>query len=357
MISTNVDWRFRTFSSRACKVGGGVCSASRGKMLGGTSSLNGMIYSRGNRENYDSWANAGNIGWDYESVLPYFKKSEGNQYQPFLSGREGNYHNGFGPLKVNFLANITSQYQIVIDAAAEQNILLIQDINADETIGILNTELMADNGRRQSAAKAYLNPVKDRRNLFVMKHSFVNKAYGVKLSHKGKSWKVYASKEVILSAGTFMSPQILMRSGVRPKTELQNHNIFVKKELPVGKHLLDQPSTYLFFKANDIFPPISPTDSLDNIYNLAFHNSGALVSLSILASFLNTENGAIYPNYETLYFTFPKNSPDFKSFVPVGGFDQSALPEVYEINKNHDIVAMIVILLQPKSSGTVIGFV
>ncbi|XP_055307901.1 glucose dehydrogenase [FAD, quinone]-like [Sitodiplosis mosellana] len=362
MINTKVDWRFDTYASRACQSSGGLCPASRGKMLGGSTSMNGMIYSRGNRMDYDGWAEAGNIGWDYDSALEYFKKSEGNLWQPFLSGRERRYHNGSGPLKVSFLSNITSPYQLFVDAAAEKNVSLIQDINAEDTIGLVLTQFMAANGRRQSTAKAFLNPVKDRKNLFVMKHSYVtsvlidksNRAYGVKLSYKGKPWKAYAKKEVILSAGSFMSPQLLMRSGVGPKNDLENLKIRVKSDLPVGKNLIDQALTLLFFKGDNILPATSPTDSLDAIYNVAVHNSGAYVSSFKLAAFLNTENGAKYPNYETVYNIFPRNSTsEINSLVDLLGIDRNTAQPVYEMNKNHDILLIDLFLLQPKSTGTV----
>lgn len=329
-------------------------------MLGGSSAMNLMIYVRGNMRDFDLWAAKGNKGWSYQSVLPFFKKSEANNFPQFVYGNNGKYHSASGPLNIDFYGS-SPFAKIFIDAAIEGGYSYINDINANEHIGITNLQGTCYQGRRQSTAKAFLVPAKNRTNLRVVKFGLVkeilidskNRAYGIKYERKGKIVKAHAKKEVILSAGAIMSPVVLMLSGVGPKEHLKKHNIHVKQDSPVGQSLRDHINTQIFFEFDPT--PTDPNAGLDNTYNLAIHNSGALtnVGVSTLSSFINTDKRAKFPNYQTMYFYFTQNSPNLVAYNETQQFIYPIANKLLNVNKNHDIGSILIIMLHPKSTGYV----
>lgn len=339
-----------------------TCKYARGKMLGGTSSLNGMIYTRGRKEDYDRWAALGNTGWDYNSILPYFKKSEGNQYKPFVLYRNGEYHNGSGPMKIDFFGadGMDAKRQIFLDAAAERGNPIIDDINSDKNLGYLNMQATYADGRRQSAAKAFLIPAKNRKNLRVIKNAFarqimINKnrtAYGVKFVYKNKyKFKAFARKEVIVSAGSFHSPQLLMNSGIGPKEHLNQFKIPVKANLPVGQNLTDHQSVYIWFRFNAT--ETSPHAEMDSLYQYVVHTTGMLTSRGVtnVNGFINTDNTTGPANIQVQVFYYPKNSPSLTSFA--SGYKDSIKRKLLTESLTHDVAAVIVSNIHPKSRGYV----
>ena len=216
----------------------------RGKVLGGSSSVNGMMYVRGNRRDFDRWAAMGNEGWDYENVLKYFKKSEKNIDPKFQNDK---YHGTDGPM-------IVSSYPMTeISKAAlgafEWLGLPKRDYNGEEQIGVSLVQNTAS-ATRQSTFTSFVKPNMDRENLHVKIHSRVTKvihdgkkAQGVEfLDSEGKTHRVFATKEVIISAGAIESPQILMLSGIGPRDHLEALGIPVLADLPVGLNLQDHPT-------------------------------------------------------------------------------------------------------------------
>jgi len=218
----------------------------RGKALGGSSAINGMIYIRGHRTDYDDWAALGCEGWSWNNVLPYFKRAEGNE-----RGAD-DWHGGNGPLRV---ANQRSPRPIArafVDACAENQIRRNDDFNGSEQEGAGLYQVTQfwggdRNGERCSAAAAYLHPVMNRPNLTVITRAQATgivfdgkRATGVRYRCEGRGDTVEAGREVILCGGTFGSPQLLLLSGVGPLDELKRHGIGVVHELPgVGKNLQD----------------------------------------------------------------------------------------------------------------------
>ena len=218
----------------------------RGKALGGSSAINGMIYIRGHRTDYDDWAALGCEGWSWNDVLPYFKRAEGNERGP------DDWHGGNGPLRV---ANQRSPRPIsyaFVDACAENQIRRNDDFNGreQEGAGLYQVTQFWDggkNGERCSAAAAYLHPVMGRPNLTVITHAHATglvfdgkRATGVRYRRKGHDETAEARREVILCGGSFGSPQLLLLSGIGPVDELKQHGIGVVHELPgVGKNLQD----------------------------------------------------------------------------------------------------------------------
>ncbi|MDO6834487.1 GMC family oxidoreductase N-terminal domain-containing protein [Pseudoalteromonas carrageenovora] len=224
----------------------------RGKVLGGSSSTNAMVYIRGNKYDYDNWAHLGNEGWDFNSLLPYFIKSENNK--TFI---DNNLHGTNGPLHVQELNNPSVINQCFLNACVEQGVNLNDDINGEKQLGARLSQVTQHNGERCSLAKAYLTPNLNRANLTVLTNCHVNKinikektAQGVELVKNNKVTSLIANKDVILSAGAINSPQVLMLSGIGPKAHLTAHNIKVEHALEgVGANLQDHLTVVPLYKS------------------------------------------------------------------------------------------------------------
>ena len=213
----------------------------RGKTLGGSSAINAMLYVRGHKWDYDHWSELGNKGWSYSEVLPYFKKAEHNEMF------DDEFHGQNGPLNVSKIRHENKPTKDFVETASKLH-GYNKDFNGSDQEGIGFYQTTQKNGKRCSAAKAYLVPVLNRENLTVMTDTNVNKiiienkkAVGVEcIDDKGNSFEIHSKKEVLLSSGAFGSPQILLRSGVGPIEEITKHGIALQHELPgVGKNLQD----------------------------------------------------------------------------------------------------------------------
>ena len=215
----------------------------RGKTLGGSSSINAMLYVRGNAWDYDHWASLGNPGWSYEEVLPYFKRSEHNE----TFGGDARHHGTGGPLNVTYAHHESPLNRLFVDAAATQGIAATPDYNGARQEGAFIYQVTQKNGERCSAAKAYLTPHLARPNLTVRTHAVSarivmeeGRATGVAYHQGGELKQVRARREVIVASGAFGSPQLLMLSGIGPGEQLQQMGIPVVRHLPgVGQNLQD----------------------------------------------------------------------------------------------------------------------
>lgn len=224
----------------------------RGKILGGSSSLNGLLYVRGQREDYDRWRDLGNPGWGYDDVLPYFIKSEDAEIGP------GPYHGVGGPLKVSKLRLRREIAERFIEAAVEVGIPRNDDYNGATQEGVAYFQQTAYKGWRWSTAKGFLRPALKRPNLQLEIRAHTRKvlfegrrAVGIEYEQKGEIHRVFARKSVVLSAGAIGSPQILQCSGVGDEAFLQSLGIPVVHHLPgVGECLQDHLQTRLVFKTN-----------------------------------------------------------------------------------------------------------
>lgn len=213
----------------------------RGKTLGGSSSINAMLYVRGHRWDYDHWAELGNTGWSYDEVLPYFRRSEHNEQ--FHDA----YHGLDGPLNVTYPRHASPINQMFLDAAALNGLRLNSDYNGAEQEGAFLYQVTHKDGERCSAAKGYLTPNLSRQNLHVMTHAVAarillegQRAVGVEFHQDGELKQVRARREVLLTSGTFGSPQLMLLSGIGPAEELRGLGIPIARDLPgVGKNLQD----------------------------------------------------------------------------------------------------------------------
>lgn len=225
----------------------------RGKVLGGSSSLNGLLYIRGQQEDYDRWAELGNRGWGFKDVLPYFKKSEDQE-----RGAD-EYHGVGGPLKVSNLRLRRPIAEHFIKAAQDIGIPFNADVNGAVQEGVGYFQQTAFNGLRWSTAKGFLKPARKRSNLMVKTRCQTSRvlleglrATGVEYLHNGQVLQARARREVILSAGAIGSPQILQCSGLGPQALLQKVGVPLVKNLPgVGQNLQDHLQVRLVFKTRE----------------------------------------------------------------------------------------------------------
>lgn len=246
-FSNDINWKYQTKPSNKYCLGmkNKRCNWPRGKVMGGSSVLNYMIATRGAAEDFDRWAQIGNDGWAYKDVLKYFKKMETMDIPELQSDTK--YHGTQGPLHITYPQAHTLLAEAFLEAGKELGYPLV-DYNGKDMIGFSYLQSTIMNGTRLSSNKAYLKPVRGRKNLHVTRESMVakvlidsreNKAVGVKFNKYGRTIRVFAKNEVIMCAGAIGSAQLLMLSGIGPAEHLAELGIDVVKDAPVGKNLMD----------------------------------------------------------------------------------------------------------------------
>ncbi|KAF5272020.1 hypothetical protein FQR65_LT05001 [Abscondita terminalis] len=282
----------------------------RGKVLGGSSSVNGMIYIRGNRKDYDSW---GVEGWDYDSVLPYFKKFEALQgVEDELMGKEGE-------MKITRYRNSHPLREILENAYKE---LGYGKYSEERPQGYLDAYTNIYNGTRYGAAKAFLQPLKNRKNAHLVVNAQVSRvllssdltAIGVEVRIDDQILTLKATKEVILSAGAVNSPQILMNSGIGPKEHLEEMGISVAKDLRVGENLHDHVIFVglMMSLGSKALSEMTLANVMDDWYEYLMYRTGSLSTSGVenFLSFVNTKNDSLYPNVQMYYVPVYKNDPN-----------------------------------------------
>jgi choline dehydrogenase len=256
-----IEWRLKTEPEPHMKER--AISIPRGKVLGGSSSMNGMVYIRGQARDYDHWRDLGNPGWGYADVLPWFRKSEHND----LGASQ--FHGGQGPLKVNSVTTKRHLARAFVEAGESLGIRSNADFNGAEQEGIGFYQHTISQGKRCSASSAYLKPALGRANLTVWTESLVqtiefdkdtpNRAIGVSLLRAEERVTVHARLEVLLAAGAIHSPALLQASGIGPGALSQSLGITVVRDLPgVGENLQDHLQARLRYRAN---APITLNDT------------------------------------------------------------------------------------------------
>jgi len=251
-LGSSMDWSYRTQADGKSCLGmkDEECLWHAGKVIGGGSTINGMLYVRGDREDYDSWERRGNAGWGWTDVLPYFKKSEDQQNPQYARNTE--FHSVGGPLPIGDGGYKTPLHDAFYDAGRYMG-YPVKDINTGNATGFTDMQFTIKNGERFSSAKSFLKPVSRKPNLSVMPESFVEqiimsskngtRALGVVFSRNGRRHRVKARKEVIVSSGAVGSPKLLMLSGIGPRHHLEQLGIPVRADLPVGQNMQSHVST------------------------------------------------------------------------------------------------------------------
>jgi choline dehydrogenase len=306
------DWSDRTVP-QPCMNGRRIY-IPQGKALGGSSAINYMIYIRGNRADYDHWASLGNTGWSYEDVLPYFIKSETNQ------GFNDCYHGQSGPLVVSSHPQLSPITQRYLAAAQDAGIAYNPDFNGEQQDGCGQLQRTIATGTRCSTAKAYLHPARLRPNLAVISNAqatqllFDNyRVIGAQYLHLGNVEQAYAASEVILSAGAFRSPQLLMLSGLGPALELEKLGIKVREDLPdVGKNLQDHIHARVRCELTQplTFSPLPNSDKAAAANDYEAAKTGPLASNFLEAGcFVKSRPDVPYPDLQL--FLFGNLTPEY----------------------------------------------
>ncbi len=246
LTGDDVNWGFQTVPQS--QVNNREMHYPQGRTLGGSTSINAMIYIRGHRLDYDEWRDLGNAGWGYDGVLPYFKKSENNER--FVD----EYHGSGGPLNVADQTQHNQLTRAFVRSAQQAGIPYTPDHNGAKQEGVSYYQVTQRNVRRESASTAFLKPARNRKNLTVITRAMAtrvltenNRAVGIEyLRNKKEKLSLYANREVILSGGAANSPKLLLLSGIGPADELKAHGIDVVHNLPgVGKNFQDHMDVYI----------------------------------------------------------------------------------------------------------------
>ncbi|XP_058447534.1 oxygen-dependent choline dehydrogenase-like [Malaya genurostris] len=369
---SNLDWKYRTEPNpNFCQgMENNQCAWPRGKVLGGSSVLNAMMYIRGNPEDYNEWESLGNVGWSWKDVLPYFIKME-NVRDPKISNVS--WHGTTGPVTVEQFKDRSVLMNYFFEAAKQMNETIADEMNgpSQNVFGPLHGSIR--NGLRCSTAKAYLRPTWVRKNFHISLNSMVTKilidpddkrAYGVMFTKEKQKHYVLALKEVILCAGAINSPQLLMLSGVGPKEELKAHGINVIRDSPgVGKNLQDHVATggisFLIQNPNNTGPlSISMTNSVNanSIRNLTFNNSGVFMNMPScqVMGFINTKYqpvGSTRPDIQ-IFMSAQSELSDGGLWSAYGAaLSNNYYAKNFENWEFHDAFLILPLLMRPQSRG------
>ncbi len=270
----------------------------RGRTLGGSSSTNAMVYIRGNPADYDGWAAMGFAGWGWNDVLPYFLRAEDNERGA------SDLHGAGGPLHVADNRSRYSTCEAFIEAGIEAGLGLNDDFNGPRQDGVGFYQVTQRDGMRCSAAVAYLHPALERPNLTVTTDAYVTRvlldgitAIGVEVERLGQSDQVHADREVILSAGSYQSPQILLLSGIGPPADLELVGIAPVHDLPVGRGLQDHLAAWITYRTHE--PSLLSAEDPENLALLQAEGRGPLTSnFAESGGFLRTDDGLDAPDIQ-----------------------------------------------------------
>ncbi|XP_065907070.1 L-sorbose 1-dehydrogenase-like isoform X1 [Dysidea avara] len=362
LMDSEVDWHYKTTPQIDAFLSYEEQRTAwpRGRVLGGSSSINGLVYVRGSPADYDTWAEKGADGWGFDDVLSYFLKSEDSQL-----GEDSKYHSTGGPLTVSYPSYSTVAAKAFVEAGRELG-YRVGDYNGESPFGFSLSQLTMKNGKRVSTAVAFLHPIMGRSNLHIGTGVTVrkviikgNKAVGVSYIQEPNNVEgsVRAKQEVILSAGSIGSPHILMLSGIGPSSHLKEAGIETKVDLPVGKNLHDHvlvPVSYKTPPESELYHLTIQKEtalSLSSLYQYFVHGTGPLSTSSVEAlAFLDSGVGGNhdYPDLQ-LHFFGGLGSNGSK-----WGFSKEKLKKAFGPQAGEETergIAIVSTLLQPKSIG------
>lgn len=354
---TEIDWKYYAEPSPKACLGmkANRCYWPRGKCMGGSSSINAMLYLRGSKHDYDDWANMGNQGWEYESLKRYFERIEHATSYDEYYGRNGKVY-----LKKY---DCRQPIKYAIKDAAKSIGYGMED--HENLMGFFECYINVKNGERHSASQAYISEITSS-NFYLAMHSLVTKiiinkntktAEGVEVKIGDKLLKLRAKKEIIISAGSVNTPVILMHSGIGPKQHLEEMNIDVVKNLPVGENLQDH------LVHNGIMLKLQNEHVINRtiyneVINYFLHREGMLagVDMTNFLGFINTRNvSANRPNIQYHHIKFPKNDNYLlRVFLGSFNFNEEIVKSYFDYNKNNHMYQIVTTLLNPKSKGRIL---
>jgi choline dehydrogenase len=334
------DWTF--FTEPQEHLGGRRMHWPRGKVLGGTSSINYMIYMRGHRDNYDAWRDAGNPGWGYADVLPYFKRSENN------SRGTDEYHGAGGPLDVSDVAANPMSDMLVQASIAALGVRENRDFNGAQQEGVGRHQATIRAGVRCSTSLGFLTPAASRKGLTVCSNALVTslvieggRAVGVRYQQGGKDHVVRAGREVLLAAGAIGSPHLLLLSGIGPADELRAAGVPVLADVSgVGKNLQDHLLVSVAYKDESrTTGGITPLNLVGWLGRYLLTKTGPLASnVAESGGFVRTTGGEPRPNLQF-------------HFLPVGSGQESFDDQIFD-PKGHAF-SLLPTLIYPASRGDI----
>jgi choline dehydrogenase len=337
---------------------------SAGRVLGGSSAINAMMWVRGNRNDYDDWASQGCTGWDFDSVLPYFRRAERFEDGP------SRYRGAQGPQRVGRTRVRHRMTDLFLQAAAEAGFPARRDYNASEQDGVSLVQVNQRRGLRNSAADAFLTPARKRHNLTVVTGALATRvlldgtrAVGVEYRIGSGTKVARARREVLVSAGALGSPKLLMLSGIGPHAALSELGIPVVVDLPgVGKGLQEHPATSLVYEVTErtLNQDVTPIRLLVHGIDFVLRGRGAMTSTANHAvAFGRSDRSSIVPDMELIFMAFGLSKVTEDRPSHVSGLLRRATARVGGRSDNRRMVAsdplvtMTVALLHPRGRGEV----
>uniref|UniRef100_A0A1Q3FZJ4 Putative glucose dehydrogenase/choline dehydrogenase/mandelonitrile lyase gmc oxidoreductase family n=1 Tax=Culex tarsalis TaxID=7177 RepID=A0A1Q3FZJ4_CULTA len=369
MQRTRVDWQYTAEKANDSSLS--IVNGTRwprGKMLGGSGAINGMQWVRGNRKDFDEWEHQGNAGWGWNSVLEYFIKSENNKVPEIANAYGGKYHGQEGYLSIDSFPTWHPYDSVLLRATKEAGFKQLLDFNAEEHIGYGICQHNIDGVTRASAAKAFLNPVKNRKNLHIIKNAFVvslhygkgNIVQGVNMIVDDQySLRAMAKKEVILSAGSINTPQLLMHSGIGKREVLTAHKIPVRMELAVGENLQDHVLVPIFFglKTRPSFTRKSLRNTFINLFEFTLLNRSQPVfdtGLPHILGFANSKSDLLqYPNVQFEHMIIEKGDFQTLEFFETNGYDMHIKESLKKHVDRQDVAVAFSSGINPRSRGSI----
>lgn len=363
---TDANWKYNTVPSQKYCLGmdNSQCNWPRGKVMGGSSVLNYMIYTRGNHRDFDNWASKGNEGWSFADVLPYYKKIENFTIPEY---QDPKYHSNDGYLTIGYAPFHTKLAESIVKASEEYGMNYV-DYNGATQTGVSYLQVTQKDGVRASSSRAYLHPIRNRPNFQVRKQAMVKKimidpetkqVQGVEVMINNMAYQIRAKREVIVSAGAINSPQLLMLSGIGPKKHLTQVGIPVIKNAKVGYNLMDHIAAGGLTFTIDKPLSIRTNDVLqrDPLVNFLSHHKGPLTlpggcEVLSLVDLKNQNDPDGYPDMELLYQAGSIVSDPLlrKNF----GITDAIYDSMYKpIEGNHSYMVLPMLLL-PKSKGRMV---
>ncbi|XP_026725144.1 LOW QUALITY PROTEIN: glucose dehydrogenase [FAD, quinone]-like, partial [Trichoplusia ni] len=368
LFKSDYDWQYLTVNNGVTSQGlaNGSVSFNRGKMFGGSSGMNAMLYVRGNDQDYQNWYDAGNKEWSVSEVKRCFKKLENLQNEEMLSNTTiSEFYGHTGPQIINKYNHTLDNYiENVLEAWDEIGLRKVKDMNIENVNISGKTTTTAANGLRQSTDRTYLISASKRPNLKILKNSFVtkifiekNKAVGVEIEKDGQLLKFLTSREVIVSAGTINTPQLLMLSGIGPGKDLKKNNIATIVDSPkVGQNLQDHLIVPIF-TYGDVPEETNTDDAMFENMKYIYKRQGSLAHSGVSTggmAFYSTEKNATFANCQLHLTIVPKNTTTLKAgYMSSFRYNETVAESIGKPNEDHGVFFFLFNLLHPYSRGNI----